>query len=110
MASVPSVGCLLAKNQYYRKSSISSVGLLTSSDSVHLIDDDKSLQGLTEVADPTWWFKSFFHSEPVKAKDLSANGYVLASPHGIVWTFDMLSVCHMDDNDSDNGQNWSFSG
>ncbi|XP_071458477.1 pancreatic progenitor cell differentiation and proliferation factor-like protein isoform X1 [Marmota flaviventris] len=51
MASVPSIGCLLAKNQYYRKSSISSVSSLTSSDSVNLIDDDRPLQALTVDSD-----------------------------------------------------------
>ncbi|CAD7672056.1 unnamed protein product [Nyctereutes procyonoides] len=55
MASVPSIGCLLAKNQYYRR--------------------------LLNVAESSWWFKSFFHSEPVpsdvRRKDLSASGYVL---------------------------------
>ncbi|KAK2094789.1 hypothetical protein P7K49_026205 [Saguinus oedipus] len=78
MASVPSIGCLLARNQYYRKSSISSVSSLMGSDSVNFIDDDKSQQGLPEVAESTWWFKSFFHSEPVlsnvRVKDLSALG------------------------------------
>uniref|UniRef100_A0A2K6UGW7 Pancreatic progenitor cell differentiation and proliferation factor like n=1 Tax=Saimiri boliviensis boliviensis TaxID=39432 RepID=A0A2K6UGW7_SAIBB len=78
MASVPSIGCLLARNQYYRKSSISSVSSLTGSDSMNFIDDDKSHQGLPEVAESTWWFKSFFHSEPVlsnvRVKDLSALG------------------------------------
>ncbi|KAM5137534.1 pancreatic progenitor cell differentiation and proliferation factor-like protein isoform 2-T3 [Callospermophilus lateralis] len=77
MASVPSIGCLLAKNQYYRKSSISSVSSLTSSDSLNLIDD-RTLQGLPEMAESTWWFKSFFHSEPVlsnvRNKDLSSSG------------------------------------
>ncbi|KAG3274185.1 hypothetical protein H1C71_019732 [Ictidomys tridecemlineatus] len=78
MATVPSIGCLLAKNQYYRKSSISSVSSLTSSDSVNLIEDDRTLQGLPEMAESTWWFKSFFHSEPVlsnvRNKDLSSSG------------------------------------
>lgn len=78
MASVPSIGCLLARNQYYRKSSVSSVSSLTGSDSINFIDDDKSQQGLPEVAESTWWFKFFFHSEPVlsnvRTKDLSANG------------------------------------
>ncbi|VTJ72139.1 Hypothetical predicted protein [Marmota monax] len=78
MASVPSIGCLLAKNQYYRKSSISLVSSLTSSDSVNLIDDDRPLQGLPEMAESTWWFKSFFHSESglsnVRNKDLSSSG------------------------------------
>ncbi|KAM7075285.1 pancreatic progenitor cell differentiation and proliferation factor-like protein [Molossus nigricans] len=66
MASVPSVGCLLAKNQYYRKASISSV----SSDSINFIDEDKSHQGLPEMAEPTWWLKSFFHSEPVLSNEI----------------------------------------
>ncbi|CAK6438949.1 unnamed protein product [Pipistrellus nathusii] len=74
MASVPSVGCLLAKNQYYRKPSISSV----SSDSVNFIDEDKHLQGLPDMAESTWWLKSFFHSEPVLSteirKELLASG------------------------------------
>ncbi|XP_032559944.1 pancreatic progenitor cell differentiation and proliferation factor-like protein isoform X2 [Chiroxiphia lanceolata] len=38
MASVPSAGCLLAKNQYYRR--------------------------LPDLIDKYWWIKSFFHSEP----------------------------------------------
>ncbi|XP_054451758.1 pancreatic progenitor cell differentiation and proliferation factor-like protein isoform X2 [Pteronotus mesoamericanus] len=74
MASVPSVGCLLAKNQYYRKASISSV----SSDTVNFTEEDKPQQGLPEVAESNWWFKSFFYSEPVLSnvirKDLSASG------------------------------------
>ncbi|XP_069932686.1 pancreatic progenitor cell differentiation and proliferation factor-like protein isoform X5 [Oryctolagus cuniculus] len=65
MASVPSIGCLLAKNQYYRKSSISSDSSLTGSDSVNFMDDDKFQQGFPEVAESTWWFKSFFHPGPV---------------------------------------------
>ncbi|KAM5211693.1 pancreatic progenitor cell differentiation and proliferation factor-like protein isoform 1-T1 [Hipposideros larvatus] len=77
MASVPSIGCLLAKNQYYRKASISSVSSLTGSDSVNFIDEDKSLQGLPEAAESTWWIRSFFHSEPLLSnvrKDLSTSG------------------------------------
>ncbi|XP_021574584.1 pancreatic progenitor cell differentiation and proliferation factor-like protein [Carlito syrichta] len=77
MASVPSIGCLLAKNQYYRKSSISSESSLTGCDPVNFTGDDKSQQGLPEVAESTWWFKSFFHSEPVlsnvRIKDLPSN-------------------------------------
>ncbi|KAF6323606.1 pancreatic progenitor cell differentiation and proliferation factor like [Rhinolophus ferrumequinum] len=77
MASVPSIGCLLAKNQYYRKASISSISSLTGSDSANFLDEDKSLQGLPEVADSTWWIRSFFHSESVVSnvrKDLSTSG------------------------------------
>ncbi|XP_053752052.1 pancreatic progenitor cell differentiation and proliferation factor-like protein isoform X2 [Panthera pardus] len=77
MASVPSIGCLLARNQYYRKASISSVSSLSGSDSVKVIPDDKSQQELPKVAESDWWFKSFFHSEPeltdVRRKDLSAS-------------------------------------
>ncbi|XP_008562575.1 PREDICTED: pancreatic progenitor cell differentiation and proliferation factor-like protein [Galeopterus variegatus] len=78
MASVPSVGCLLAKNQYYQKSSISSVSSLTGSYSVNLLDDGKSQQGLPEAAESSWWFISFFYFEPVlsneRIKDASASG------------------------------------
>ncbi|XP_058524879.1 pancreatic progenitor cell differentiation and proliferation factor-like protein [Ochotona princeps] len=52
MASVPSIGCLLAKNQYYRR--------------------------FSKGAACTWWFKSFFHSKSVvlnvRSKDLSSGG------------------------------------
>ncbi|EPY78351.1 hypothetical protein CB1_001105004 [Camelus ferus] len=41
MASVPSIGCLLARNQYYRKASVSSAA----SESVSFTDDDKAQQG-----------------------------------------------------------------
>ncbi|XP_003466044.3 pancreatic progenitor cell differentiation and proliferation factor-like protein isoform X2 [Cavia porcellus] len=78
MASVPSISCLLAKNQYYRKPSISSVNSLTGPDSADIRDDEKPLQGLPEVAESNWWFKSFFCSETVLSnvggKDLSASG------------------------------------
>ncbi|XP_037658872.1 pancreatic progenitor cell differentiation and proliferation factor-like protein isoform X2 [Choloepus didactylus] len=78
MASVPSAGCLLAKNQYYRKSSVSSVSSFSGSDPVNVIDHDKSQQGLPDVAESTWCSKWFFHSESVTSnvggKDLSAKG------------------------------------
>ncbi|TKC45240.1 hypothetical protein EI555_010280, partial [Monodon monoceros] len=60
----------LAPNQYYRKSSVSSGNSLTASDSVHFVDADTSQQGLPEVAEPTWWFKSFFQSEQAKKTSL----------------------------------------
>ncbi|XP_040828652.1 pancreatic progenitor cell differentiation and proliferation factor-like protein [Ochotona curzoniae] len=73
MASVPSIGCLLAKNQYYRKFSVSSV----SSDTVNF-KVNKCQQGFPKGAECTWWFKSFFHSESVvwnvRSKDLSSGG------------------------------------
>ncbi|XP_036596914.1 pancreatic progenitor cell differentiation and proliferation factor-like protein [Trichosurus vulpecula] len=64
MASVSIAGCLLTQNQYYRKSSISSVNSFSGSDPAHLTDVEKAHQGLPEAAESTWWFKSFFHSDP----------------------------------------------
>uniref|UniRef100_A0A8B9TXW4 Pancreatic progenitor cell differentiation and proliferation factor like n=1 Tax=Anas zonorhyncha TaxID=75864 RepID=A0A8B9TXW4_9AVES len=76
MASVPSAGCLLAKNQYYRKSSVSSSSSC-SSDPVNVADQDKAFHGLPELLDKCWWIKSFFHCEPspptVGRKTLSAS-------------------------------------
>ncbi|XDB57192.1 hypothetical protein ABFV05_010808 [Capra hircus] len=78
MASVPSAGCLLARNQYYRKASVSSGTSLTSPDSANFVGDDKAQLGSPEVAESTWWFKSFFQSVPVfsnvKREDQSACG------------------------------------
>ncbi|XP_075272296.1 pancreatic progenitor cell differentiation and proliferation factor-like protein [Opisthocomus hoazin] len=81
MASVPSAGCLLAKNQYYRtrKNSESSVCSSSSccSDAVNTTDQDKAFHGLPAIIDKCWWIKSFFHSEPspptVGRKRLSAS-------------------------------------
>ncbi|MXQ81030.1 hypothetical protein E5288_WYG012664 [Bos mutus] len=42
MASVPSAGCLLARNQYYRKASVSSGTSLTGPDSANFVGDDKT--------------------------------------------------------------------
>ncbi|KAM8811508.1 pancreatic progenitor cell differentiation and proliferation factor-like protein [Eudromia elegans] len=81
MASVPSAGCLLAKNQYYRtrqnsECSVSS-GSCFCSDPVNVTDQDKTLNGLPELIDKSWWIKSFFHCEPslptVGRKTLSAS-------------------------------------
>uniref|UniRef100_A0A9L0ITQ7 Pancreatic progenitor cell differentiation and proliferation factor like n=1 Tax=Equus asinus TaxID=9793 RepID=A0A9L0ITQ7_EQUAS len=78
--AVPSIGCLLAQNQYYQTASISSISSLTGSDSVNFIDDDKCQQVLPKVAESNWWFKFFFYSEPVlsnaRRKDLSASGTI----------------------------------
>ncbi|KAF0881379.1 PDPFL protein, partial [Crocuta crocuta] len=61
------------------EASISSVSSLTGSDSANVIPDDKSQQGLPKEAEADWWFKSFFHSEPmlsdIRRKDLSASKY-----------------------------------
>ncbi|XP_041268460.1 pancreatic progenitor cell differentiation and proliferation factor-like protein isoform X5 [Onychostruthus taczanowskii] len=81
MASVPSAGCLLAKNQYYRTRLNSESSVSSSSscclDAVNITDQDKALHGLPELIDKHWWIKSFFHSEPspptVGRKTLSAS-------------------------------------
>ncbi|KAM6458270.1 pancreatic progenitor cell differentiation and proliferation factor-like protein [Liasis olivaceus] len=82
MASVPSVGCLLAKNQYYRTrlnsdSSVSSNSSSCYSDPVPLSDQEKNHHGLPEIFEKCWWIKNFFHCEPtpqdVGRKTLSAS-------------------------------------
>ncbi|XP_053916669.1 pancreatic progenitor cell differentiation and proliferation factor-like protein [Cuculus canorus] len=81
MASVPSAGCLLAKNQYYRTRQNSESSVSSSSscclDTVSITDQDKAFNGLPEIVDKCWWIKSFFHSEPspptVGRKTLSAS-------------------------------------
>ncbi|KAM4907975.1 pancreatic progenitor cell differentiation and proliferation factor-like protein [Sylvia borin] len=81
MASVPSAGCLLAKNQYYRTRLNSESSVSSSSscclDAVNITDQDKATHGLPELIDKYWWIKSFFHSEPspptVGRKTLSAS-------------------------------------
>ncbi|XP_067409892.1 pancreatic progenitor cell differentiation and proliferation factor-like protein isoform X1 [Emydura macquarii macquarii] len=83
MASVPSAGCLLAKNQYYRarlnsESSISSGGSSFCPDPVNFSEQEKAQHGLPELFDKCWWIKNFFHCEPstssnVSGKTLSAS-------------------------------------
>ncbi|KYO26133.1 pancreatic progenitor cell differentiation and proliferation factor-like protein [Alligator mississippiensis] len=82
MASVPSAGCLMAKNQYYRtrlnsESSVSSSSSSCCSDPVNFSDQDKVLHGLPELFDKCWWIKNFFPCEPappnVGRKTLSAS-------------------------------------
>ncbi|NWX72563.1 PDPFL protein, partial [Alca torda] len=99
MASVPSAGCLLAKNQYYRskcsgRGSRSCPGLCLpppGRDGAPLEEGGRAppgrqclmvwacspLAGLPELIDKCWWIKNFFHSEPspptVGRKTLSAS-------------------------------------
>ncbi|XP_065687640.1 pancreatic progenitor cell differentiation and proliferation factor-like protein [Patagioenas fasciata] len=81
MASVPSAGCLLAKNQYYRTTQNSESSVSPSSscylDPVNLTDQDKAFNELPELVDKYWWIKSFFHCETsppnVGRKTLSAS-------------------------------------
>ncbi|NXU31406.1 PDPFL protein, partial [Thalassarche chlororhynchos] len=71
MASVPSAGCLLAKNQYYR-SKCSGAG-----SQCLIVCAFSPFAGLPELIDKCWWIKSFFHCEPspptVGRKTLSAS-------------------------------------
>ncbi|NXD20875.1 PDPFL protein, partial [Spelaeornis formosus] len=88
MASVPSAGCLLAKNQYYRSECSAGPGAacvpaptshpsLPSSFRLSNVVGFSPLAGLPELVDKYWWIKSFFHSEPspptVGRKTLSAS-------------------------------------
>ncbi|NXK96876.1 PDPFL protein, partial [Formicarius rufipectus] len=70
MASVPSAGCLLAKNQYYRSECSGAAQYL-------IVWPFPPLSGLPDLVDKYWWIKSFFHSEPspptVGRKTLSAS-------------------------------------
>ncbi|KAL7984320.1 hypothetical protein Chor_002890 [Crotalus horridus] len=81
MATVPSAGCLLAKNQYYRtrlnsESSVSSSSSSGCCDPMPFSDQEKN-HGLPEIFEKCWWIKSFFHCEPtppnVGRKTLSAS-------------------------------------
>ncbi|NXM37573.1 PDPFL protein, partial [Gymnorhina tibicen] len=96
MASVPSAGCLLAKNQYYRSECSARPGAACCPQTHSpLFSLPFSLPGerlwrreaeapeplprnwLPELVDKYWWIKSFFHSEPspptVGRKTLSAS-------------------------------------
>ncbi|NWY56005.1 PDPFL protein, partial [Chionis minor] len=91
MASVPSAGCLLAKNQYYRSKGSGGAGSCPRRGGASLEEGGKAppsrqrlmvwafspLAGLPELIDKCWWIKSFFHSEPspptVGRKTLSAS-------------------------------------
>ncbi|NWT61223.1 PDPFL protein, partial [Erythrocercus mccallii] len=86
MASVPSAGCLLAKNQYYRNQDKALHGIVLFFEShfifpvIHPVSNVvgfSPLAGLPELIDKYWWIKSFFHSEPsppaVGRKTLSAS-------------------------------------
>ncbi|NWZ74727.1 PDPFL protein, partial [Poecile atricapillus] len=80
MASVPSAGCLLAKNQYYRSECSAGPGAACFFPVTHPVSNVvgfSPLAGLPELVDKYWWIKSFFHSEPspptVGRKTLSAS-------------------------------------
>ncbi|NXF06070.1 PDPFL protein, partial [Smithornis capensis] len=97
MASVPSAGCLLAKNQYYRSKCsgepgaacfpqthppafsllFARAGKLLWRNQCLIVWSFPPLVGLPELIDKYWWIKNFFHSEPspstVGRKKLSAS-------------------------------------
>ncbi|KAF1475709.1 Pancreatic progenitor cell differentiation and proliferation factor-like protein, partial [Pygoscelis antarcticus] len=86
MASVPSAGCLLAKNQYYRSKCPGGPGAARTRPGRLLWRREaeppeplprRCLDWLPELIDKCWWIKSFFHSEPsaptVGRKTLSAS-------------------------------------
>ncbi|XP_043363817.1 pancreatic progenitor cell differentiation and proliferation factor-like protein isoform X2 [Dermochelys coriacea] len=82
MTSVPSAGCLLAKNQYYRtrfnsESSVSSGSSSFCSDPVNFSDQEKAHHGLPELFDKCWWIKNFFHSETSASSNV--NGKTLST-------------------------------
>ncbi|NXE47924.1 PDPFL protein, partial [Casuarius casuarius] len=75
MASVPSAGCLLAKNHYYRSKCWAGggVGAGRSCPGWKVLGDFSAswgtrwvfppLAGLPELLDKCWWIKIFFHCE-----------------------------------------------
>ncbi|NXS32077.1 PDPFL protein, partial [Pomatostomus ruficeps] len=78
MASVPSAGCLLAKNQYYRSecsAGPSAACCPQTKPPPFSLPGERLLRreaeplprkcpGLPELIDKYWWIKSFLHSEP----------------------------------------------
>ncbi|NXI91533.1 PDPFL protein, partial [Psophia crepitans] len=87
MASVPSAGCLLAKNQYYRSKCSGSRARPGEGgwpspppprpEPMSGFYRSWKVIRLPELIDKCWWIKSFFHSEPspptVGRKTLSAS-------------------------------------
>ncbi|XP_069813695.1 pancreatic progenitor cell differentiation and proliferation factor-like protein [Dendropsophus ebraccatus] len=75
MASVPSAGCLLAKNQFYRVRLNSESSVCSSSSDSGLPSDlEKPLQGgLPEMIEKCWWLKNFFHCEQVPISSVQIN-------------------------------------
>ncbi|NXI76680.1 PDPFL protein, partial [Rhipidura dahli] len=81
MASVPSAGCLLAKNQYYRSECSARPGAAccpqTHPPPFSPLFPSLAWGRLPELVDKYWWIKNFFHSDPspptVVRKTLSAS-------------------------------------
>ncbi|KAG8442071.1 hypothetical protein GDO86_011023 [Hymenochirus boettgeri] len=74
MASVPSAGCLLARNQFYRVRMNSE-----SSDSSHNsdlglpVENEQTHRGLPDLIEKCWWIKNFFHCEQVPCTPVQIN-------------------------------------
>ncbi|XP_040288384.1 pancreatic progenitor cell differentiation and proliferation factor-like protein [Bufo bufo] len=74
MASVPSAGCLLAKNQYYRVRLNSESSVCSSSSDSGLPSElEKPQQGLPDMIEKCWWLKNFFHCEQVSTSSVQIN-------------------------------------
>ncbi|KAM5157956.1 pancreatic progenitor cell differentiation and proliferation factor-like protein [Mantella aurantiaca] len=74
MASVPSAGCLLAKNQFYRVRLNSESSVCSSnSDSGLSAESENPYSGLPEMVEKCWWLKNFFHCEQAPVSSLRIN-------------------------------------
>ncbi|KAM3928656.1 pancreatic progenitor cell differentiation and proliferation factor-like protein [Leptodactylus fuscus] len=74
MASVPSAGCLLARNQFYRVRLNSESSVCSSNSDTGIPTDlEKPQQGLPEKIEKCWWFKNFFHCEQVPVSTVHIN-------------------------------------
>ncbi|XP_075682376.1 pancreatic progenitor cell differentiation and proliferation factor-like protein [Rhinoderma darwinii] len=74
MASVPSAGCLLAKNQFYRVRLNSESSVCSSNSDLGLpMDLEKPRQDLPEMIEKCWWLKNFFHCEQVPISSAQIN-------------------------------------
>ncbi|XP_072267333.1 pancreatic progenitor cell differentiation and proliferation factor-like protein [Pyxicephalus adspersus] len=74
MASVPSAGCLLAKNQFYRARLNSESSVCSSNSDLGLPgESDKPPSGLPEMVEKCWWLKNFFHCEQASVSTLRIN-------------------------------------
>lgn len=70
MASVPSAGCLLAKNQFYRVRLNSESSVCSNNSDT---EPEKPHAGLPEMVEKCWWLKNFFHCEQAPMPSLRIN-------------------------------------
>nr|XP_033790632.1 pancreatic progenitor cell differentiation and proliferation factor-like protein [Geotrypetes seraphini] len=87
MASVPSAGCLMARNQYYRTRQNSESSVCSSSSSCsglnpgNPLDREKANHGLPETYEKCWWLKNFFHCETVPSTSVRIDTSAGSTPH-----------------------------